>query len=155
MGHRPILQAICSTERKGFSIMDNVWVMLVLSLVSGLIGAISTMVFYIRREDRKYKIDTIKRFVANRHDLQGDEFTRALNEIFVVFNKSDAVLSELQNFHDVICSQQKTNKTNDVLMSLFKTMCDDVKLNYPLNDSFFPTPFNTKKNCSVLPDARN
>ncbi len=86
------------------------------------------------------KLDTLKRIVANRYDLKGDEFSRALNEVFVVFQDSSSVMQALSNYHDAI----GTANSLDQLLKLFKTMCRDVKVNVEFNDSFFLKPFNTR-----------
>lgn len=120
---------------------------LVLSLLSSsLAAALVSVVVYGKREKRRFKVDTLKRFAANRYDLRGDDFTRALNEIYVVFNKSAEVMHALQRFHDII-RVQPTNAeiVDDQLVKLFKAMCDDTRISYkPFNDSFFLTPFNTR-----------
>ena len=95
-----------------------------------------------RFEARKVKYDTLKGFVANRYDLRGDTFTRAMNEIFVVFNKSPKVMAALSAFHrTAIAGDAK----NDELVGLFKAMCADLDVSHSqFNDSFFLQPFNPK-----------
>ncbi len=116
-----------------------------LALVSGLGGAIFSTIIYIRREKRKFKIDTLKKFAANRFDIKGDEFTRALNEIFIVFNDSRNVMSALSDFHQNIVSKKPNQLCEDALVKLFKELCKDVKIRKnSFNDSFFLIPFNTK-----------
>lgn len=126
----------------------SIWATIVASLTSGLLGALLSIVVYSRRERRRVKVDTLKRFAANRYDLKGDEFSRALNEIFVVFNENTRVMKELQAFHERVSAKQPAE---DPLVQLYKAMCDDVGINYGgFNDSFFLTPFNTKAS-SQLP----
>jgi hypothetical protein len=116
---------------------------LIANLASGLVGAIITTIVYARRETRKLKVDTLKRFAANRYDLKGDEFSRALNEVFVVFNDDAAVMQSLQRFHDSVTS--RSADTEDRLIKLYKAMCDATEIKYgDFNDSFFLKPFNTR-----------
>jgi hypothetical protein len=137
-------------ETGGLSIMTAV----LCSLVSGLVGALITMWMVSRREQRRFKTDTLKRFVANRNDLQGDEFSRALNEIFIVFNDVPEVMKHLGDFHAEIVSgkaRQNSAVANDYLVKLFKAMCDHTKIKIDhFNDSYFLTPFNTKLSSTTV-----
>jgi hypothetical protein len=112
------------------------------SLLSGAL-AVGWSTLYIRgHEKRKTKFDTLKSFLANRYDVTGDAFTRALNEIFVVFNESGAVMNALATYHDKVSNRQTSE---DQLVALFKAMCADLKIsNEKFNDSFFLHPFNTR-----------
>ena len=113
------------------------------SLLSGLLGVIVSTIYYRRYEKRKTKIDTLTRFVGNRYDLKGAEFSRALNEVFVVFQDSRDVMSALSRFHEKAVGRQNSE---DDLVRLFKAMCDAVRVKYDqFNDSFFLRPFNTKE----------
>lgn len=130
----------------------SLWVTILGSLLSGLLGALLTTVIYVRREDRKFKVDTLKRFASNRFDVQSDEFSRSLNEILVVFNDSKTVMRTLQDFHDVITSG-KAGLSNDRLVRLFKAMCDDAGIDYKgMNDSFFLQPFNVREGSRERPN---
>lgn len=132
-------------------------VALVASVISGgLMGALVSVIVYGKREKRQFKVDTLKRFAANRYDLRGEEFSRALNEIFVVFHDSPPVVDALSSFHRTMISRQAPNVADDDLMRLFKAMCKDVNIGYErLNDSFFLVPFNVaveSSSKSIPPD---
>jgi len=115
---------------------------IITSVISGIIGVIISTVFYVRHERRKDKLETLRRFMGNRYDLVGDEFSRALNEIFVMFKGSPKVMQALSAYHEKVTGQQGSE---DELIKLFKTMCDDVSVSYgEFNDSFFLRPFNTR-----------
>jgi len=121
------------------------------SLLSGIIAVIISIAYYRRHEKRQTKIDTFKRFFSNRYDLKGDEFSRAINEIFVIFHDCEEVVSALQAFH-----QKVTNKQNseDELLKLHKAMCKGVNISFDkFNDSFFLRPFNTRVNGMAQPIA--
>lgn len=114
------------------------------SVLSGLLGVLVSVIVYGRRENRRFKIDTLKRFAANRYDLRSAEFSRALNEIFVVFNSSEPVMTALQTYHDTVVARQDPRMEDD-LIRLYKAMCDEVGISYSnFNDSFFLTPFNAR-----------
>jgi hypothetical protein len=126
--------------------MQNVIVMVIAPLFSGLLGVVISTIYYRRYEKRKMKIDTLKKFAGNRYDLNGDEFSRALNEIFIVFQDSPAVMEALSDYHEVVTARQESG---DRLIKLFKAMCKDVNIKFEqFNDSFFLSPFNTRPDCS-------
>ena len=126
-------------------------VTVVSSLLSGVIGVIISTAYYRRHEKRRTKIDTFKRFFSNRYDLKGDEFSRAINEIFVIFHDSEEVLSALRVYHQRVTGRQDSE---DELLRLHKAMCNDVNISFDkFNDSFFLRPFNTRLTSMAQPIA--
>jgi len=121
------------------------------SLVSGLAGAVLTVFIQVARENRRFKVDTLKKFAANRFDLRGDEFTRALNEIVVVFSRQNDVIDRLEEFHTAITS--RAGNADDELLRLYKALCKACHIRQRMNDSFFLRPFNTRQS-SVQPAPR-
>ncbi len=113
-------------------------------VISGaIVGALVSNWFYIKYGRRKIKWEALRRFMSNRYDLKGDEFSRALNEIFLAFNSSLKVMDALSEFHKKTIARDKNQE--DTLVRLMKAMCDDMGLAYrEFNDSFFLTPFNTR-----------
>ncbi|MBN1567953.1 MAG: hypothetical protein JXA73_08895 [Acidobacteria bacterium] len=123
---------------------NSLWISVMIALISGLIGALITQFAVNHREERRFRIDTVKRFAANRYDLTGNEFSRALNEIFIVFNDYPVVMKSLSEFHEAIVSKQGAAAASNKLIILFKEMCHITDIKYEqFNDSFFLTPFNT------------
>lgn len=117
------------------------------SLLSGFIGVSVSTIYYRRFETKKFKMDTVKKFVANRYDLKGDEFSRALNEIFLVFNNSEKVMVELEAFHSKITTGQPAD---DSLVGLMRALCIEVDIDSTkFKDSFFLHPFNTRPSSST------
>ncbi len=117
------------------------------SLISGLVGLGISTLHYRRFEAKKFKVDTVKKFIANRYDLRGDEFSRALNEIFMVFNKSPKVMAALELFHTNITTNRPAE---DSLVALFKALCSEIGIDpTKFNDSFFLRPFNTRPSSST------
>ena len=96
----------------------NFWAMILASLLSGIIGVVISTIYYRRHEARKIKLDTLTRVIANRYDLKGDEFSRALNEIFVIFQKSNPVMKALSYFHEKTTTPGVSNE--DALLRLIK-----------------------------------
>ena len=117
-------------------------VTIISSLISGIVGVIISAAYYRHHEKQRTKIETFKRFFSNRYDLKGDEFTRAINEIFVVFHGSEEVRSTLREYHQLVTERRSSE---DALLKLNKVMCKDVKISFDkFNDSFFLKPFNTR-----------
>ncbi|MBA3062394.1 MAG: hypothetical protein FP833_05495 [Atribacteria sp.] len=126
---------------------ENIFVTIIASVISGIASVIISTIFYIRHEKRKDKLETLRRFMGNRYDLVGDEFSRAINEVFVVFKKSPKVMKALSEYHQKVTERQSSE---DELIKLFKAMCDDVSLPYSeFNDSFFLRPFNTRTTSTI------
>ena len=116
-----------------------------LMLASGLFGALLSSWIYVRRENRMFKVQTLKKFAAHRYLVTGDKFSEAVNEIFVVFNDSEEVLRALESFHELVVNGIGGQERKDALVKLFKAMCSDTKIKYKdLNDSLFLTPFNAR-----------
>ena len=68
------------------------------SLISGLLGVIISTIFYVRRENRMIKLETLKKLASNSHNI--NLLVGALNEIFVVFNDSSNVMKAVRNLHN-------------------------------------------------------
>ncbi len=95
------------------------------ALLSGLAGALLSTAVYVSREKRTFKVNTLKKFAANRYAIMGDDFTKALNEIFVVFNDSEEVMNALSDFHRIVTTRQGNTQANDGLVRLYKAMCNN------------------------------
>lgn len=127
--------------------IKSIIVTVVASLLSGIVAVIISAAYYRYHEKQRTKIDTFKRFFSNRYDLKGDEFSRAINEIFVVFHESEEVISTLRAYHQRVTDKQASE---DELLKLHKAMCKDVNINFDkFNDSFFLRPFNTRPSSRI------
>lgn len=123
------------------------WILITIisSLISGILGVIISIIYHRKTEKVGAKIETLKGFCGYRYNLKGDDFTKTLNEIFIVFQDSKDVLEKLNQFHEIIVSRQ-TELANDKLISLFKAMCRDLKINPDkYSESFFLKAFNVKE----------
>lgn len=120
---------------------------IIAALLSGLLGVIITDIRYRRLEKYLRKLKTLKDFAANRYDISGVDFTRALNEIFIAFSDSAKVKHALKKFHENTLSPTRSSAlANQYLVELFKSMCEDINIKTSdFTDSFFLTPFNIKK----------
>lgn len=123
------------------------WItVIVSSLFSGVIGIVISNLYHKRSVNRKQKYDLLEQMMGNRFDLTGDKFSEALNKVFIVFNDSQQVLKALKSFHESVSSQQKEPEIIDQrLLELFKSMCDNLKIDTSiLTDSFYLKAFNIK-----------
>ena len=121
------------------------YVVIISSLSSGLIGIIISSWFYNRLEKRKFKLDTVKRLLGYRYHVSGEGFSRALNEAFIVFADNSEVVKAIQDFHVGTITPGKPDIDNK-LLSVFKAVCKDVKcLPKDINDTYFLNAFNIIK----------
>ena len=123
----------------------DIALVIISSLISGIIGVLISIFYHKRSDKKRTKIDVLRNFVGYRHDLKGNEFTKALNEIFVVFCDSPDIQTKVKNLHEVLNSGQHT-LANDRLYKLFKAMCNDLKIDTStFEESSFIKVFNIKK----------
>ena len=123
----------------------DITLIIISSLISGIIGVLISIFYHKRSDQKRTKMNVLRNFVGYRHDLKGDRFTKALNEIFVVFCKSPDIQDKVKNLHDVLNSGQHA-LANDRLYELFKAMCKDLKIDTSaFEESSFIKAFNIKK----------
>ena len=124
------------------------WLMVIIAaIISGFLGVVISIVYYRRHEKYQRKLKTLSDFARYRYDIQGEDFTRALNEIFVVFSDSEKVKQALRKFHEnTISPARSSDLANQYLIELFKSMCEDINIKTSdFTDNFFLMPFNVKK----------
>ncbi|MCX7279293.1 MAG: hypothetical protein NTZ15_18575 [Burkholderiales bacterium] len=107
--------------------MSQMLLTVFLALASGVVGSALTVWFMVRIEDRKLKIDTLRRMLGNRDELTGAAFCSAVNEVLVVFRNDEKVLAALRNLHQVALTPSKPN-INDALVVLLKEAAAACKL---------------------------
>jgi uncharacterized protein DUF6680 len=113
----------------------------VLALISGLMGALLTSVLYLRFERSKMRQDVARRLMGFRYDVPGDEFIRALNEVYVVFHDDQKVIEALKAFHDVTVSNQEALNRPRLITLLKEVMRASGIDTTRVGDAFFETPF--------------
>ncbi|TMO85493.1 hypothetical protein [Pseudoalteromonas ruthenica] len=115
------------------------------SLISGLIGALASAYLFLKYEKKKFRLDTAKKLFGNRYDLNGDEFSRAMNEVYFVFHHNEKVLRAVEKLFEALDVPGKPH-VNDSITTLLKAICDDVGVNYKtLNESYMLKVFNQKQ----------
>ena len=122
-------------------------IVIVAAIISGLLGVVISLMYYRRHEKYLRKLQTLKDFSGYRYDLRGEAFTRAMNEIFIVFSDSTKVKQALKRFYENTMSPVRSSTLADqYLVELFKSMCEDLNIKTgDFTDSFFLTAFNVKK----------
>jgi hypothetical protein len=122
------------------------------ALLSGLLGVAISVIYYRRHEKYLMKLRTLKDFAGYRYDLHGDSFTRAINEIFIVFSESTKVKQALKRFHENSLSPTRNEVlSSQYLVELYKAMCEDLNIKTSdFTDNFFLTAFNVKKGVAIV-----
>lgn len=124
----------------------NIWLSVATSLLSGLIGVVVSTLYYRRYENRRMKLDLIRKLAGSRYQVAGgisawgaDSFFVSLNEVFVVFHDQPKVVQAIDRLRREL--GQPGNIGNN-LPAFFKEMFKTVGLrNEYLNDSFILGPF--------------
>ena len=124
----------------------DIWITLCASLLSGLVGVGVSTAYYRRYENRKMKLDLIRRLAGARYQIAGagvaagsDGFFSALNEVFVVFHDEPKVIAAIETFRREL---GRPGNVENNLPTLFKELFKTVGLkNDYLNDSFILSPF--------------
>jgi len=117
-------------------------VTIITSLLSGLLGVFVSSIFYSNLEAKKIKIDTAKRLIGYRYDVNGEGFSRALNEAIIIFADNEEVVRAIGELHTAAATPGKPN-IDDKLLSLLKAVCKDIDA-FPknVNDTVLLKVFN-------------
>jgi hypothetical protein len=128
-------------NRAGRSVLNNERVRLtemeeILSAFLGaIIGALAAAGLYAREARRQLRIDSLRRFVANRFNLTGVEFSQALNEAVIIYADRPKVIQALDTF--------RSARTNENLINLYRVMSDAAGVPHTaVSDELFCTAFN-------------
>jgi len=117
------------------------------SLLSGIIGVVISIIYHRKYEKYRAKLETLRNLVGYRSDVKSVEFSKALNEILIVFQDSKEVLGAMENFREkLILNQNNNNLVNSYLLKLVKAMCKNLKIDMnKVNDDNFLQAFNIKQ----------
>ena len=120
---------------------------IIAAIISCVLGVVISLIYYRKHEKYLRKLTTLKEFARYRYDVKGENFTRTINEIFIVFSDSSKVKQALRKFHeDTLSPTRSTILSNQYLVELFKSMCEALHIKTSdFTDNFFLTPFNVKK----------
>jgi hypothetical protein len=125
-------------------------------LLSGIVGIFISAAYYRRYENRRLKLDLIRRLAGTRHQVAaiGDEmsydaFFTPLNEVFVVFHDEPKVIAALDTFKRELHIPVRQEEN---LPRLFRALFASMGLRQEwLNDQFIMMPFTPGP---VLPPQR-
>ena len=130
---------------------EQIAITLVGAIISGVLATIITLVINAKTEKKRRKqqlVDDIFGYkyqmtdsTSNVLDINCQGLTRALNRVTIVFHDDSDVLQALDNLWAAI-KGNNTKITDDVLITLLKTMCKSagIKCN-DWNDSRFTRVF--------------
>lgn len=130
---------------------EQIAITLVGAIISGVLATIITLVINAKAEKKRRKqqlVDDIFGYkyqmtgsTSNPLDINCQGLTRALNRVTIVFHDDSDVLKALDNLWAAVKSDN-TKITDDVLITLLKTMCKSagIKCN-DWNDSRFTRVF--------------
>jgi len=109
---------------------ETIAITLISSLLSGLIGAVTSFWFFYKLERKKLKVDLARRILGYRFDTGSENFSCAINEIVAIFSDSKEVLQCLDRFHYAVRSGNATIE----LGHLLKSLCESADLTNPMLD---------------------
>ena len=123
----------------------NIFIQIIISVVSGSLGAILTIFFQRRFMLYDLKRDVLIQFVESRYDIHGDLFTKAINKINAVYVQDKKVIEVVDEFHRLILNKTSSvDITNQKLYQIYLMMCNSIKIK-PMEETKFLMPFNVKK----------
>lgn len=125
------------------------WSIILSGVVASIITLIVTYIMQRRHDKREYKMQIFKDVIAYRTDLSvgvvsTGNLHKAINQIFVAFNRDKKVIQAFEIFRKSIqykSSPQDTEKITSEFIALIKAMADDLKIDYSFsNDDLFTNP---------------
>ncbi len=127
--------------------MNWIFITIISSLISGILGVIISIVYHKIAEERSLKFETLRNLFGYKHQLslgvgQRNEFNKALNEVPIVFYKSKEVVKAHKNMYEIMTNQQpgepgRDKLVEDKLISLYKSILKDLGMDIEkyLNDA--------------------
>ncbi len=123
---------------------DAIFVTIISSLLSGLVGIAVSAWFFYRLERHKMKLDLARRLLGHRFSIKGDSFSTAMNEVFVVFADAEDVPRKMERLYEALRTPGKPN-AEGVFTDFLKAVCKDAGLTQAtLNDAYFIKTFNAR-----------
>jgi hypothetical protein len=123
---------------------DAIWVTVVSSLISGIVGVLVSTWYFYKLERHKLKLDLARRLLGNRFSITGDAFSCAVNEVIAVFADSEEVLTKLRGMYEALQAHGKPN-AETALIDFLKAVCKASGLTQgTLNDAYLIKTFNAR-----------
>ncbi|MDE0405704.1 MAG: hypothetical protein OXI53_10370 [Nitrospira sp.] len=129
-------------------INEQILVMIISSLLSGLIGVAVSSWFYARLEKRKMKMETARKMFGSRHDISSTKFQESLNEIMIIFSDSQEIIEAVENSLTIAATPQSARAPgaeNEVLIKLMKAVCQNIGIKQRLSDAYYLKYFFVSK----------
>lgn len=121
-----------------------IFITVISSLVSGVIGAALSVWYFYKLERHKLKLDLARRLLGNRFSISGDAFSCAMNEVIAVFADSDEVLLKMGRLYEALQISGKPN-AEGTLIDFLKAVCKASGLTQvALNDAYLLKTFNAR-----------
>lgn len=135
----------------------DIFTFLVSVFLSGLVGVVITIWYSDWSAKQQTKLRVLQQLLGNRHNITGEPFTEALNQILIVFADTKRVITALKGFHAVVTEPFRTSeKVNESLLILIKSICRNTRIKViEIEDKFFLIPFNTKNDAERIPRNRS
>lgn len=124
--------------------MQEMLEILATALFSGIVATVITLYFYYKQENKRRKLDLLENIMrtlngikaGNEDPARHNELCGYLNSIYIAFGDNQKVLDNLTK-----CKMAKELQ-NDDLVTLIKSMCDDLNIKRDkLNDTFITRLF--------------
>jgi hypothetical protein len=129
--------------------LDIIMLTIGASLLSGLVGVGISACFFARLERRKLKVDTARRLLGSRFNIEGVEFQQAMNEVTVVFADDKRITEVMDAFWNVIEKEhgpERAQKANAGLLAVLKAVCVSIGLHpKSLGDTHYLRFFSVPK----------
>ena len=104
--------------------MDNVWIIIITSLISGILATILTIIVQRISEVKKTKRDIFEILMSHRYMIPDKTNVEALNKIDVVFYKNETVIKAWREFlitaDAANTSPNKVTEVNDKYLRLLE-----------------------------------
>ena len=123
----------------------NEYIKLALEIVfSGVVAALVTYLLqrHYKKYDIKYKV--ISDFFEYRYYLKGDEFSRTINKIYLVFSKDNNVIKAVDDFNNALHNGESSSSCNTKLYQIYFYMCKSIHLKPVEEKRFCDRVFNIK-----------
>ena len=120
--------------------MENAWLVILSSLISGLLGALLTLLFKKLNDSKNEKKEIFKTLLSFRYDITNQTNVNAMNRIQSVFYGNENVINAWKDFNDTANTSKDGNLINDKYLKLLEQIAaaagyknirwDDIKVYY-------------------------
>ena len=103
--------------------MENIWVIIITSLISGILATILTIICQKEGEEKRVKREIFEMLMSHRYLICDKENVEALNKIEVVFYRHGDVVEAWKEFikaADEASQNPAKNKTDDCYLKLLE-----------------------------------